>query len=246
MIEQEDEDELHLQNEVHPHEDDRLPWLEAVEPDADHLQAQRNPVTGVLVAGAAALALVVGGLWWMNSQTPPAKGGDGKLIAAQDGDYKTKPADAGGMQVEGQGGTAAATAQGAAGNGQIDNSAQAETPIKPAETRPAPAAPAAKPNAAAKIDESAAPAAKPAPAAATAAPGTGLIQLGAYGSESSAKQGWDDLKGKYPFLASMTQSIVPATVGGATVYRLRASAGNAAADTCAKLKAAGANCIIAH
>ena len=153
------------------------------------------------------------------------------------------------MDVEGQGGTAAATAQGAAGAGKIDNAAQAEAPVQAAGTASAPQ-PANKPNATAKIGAEPAAQTGAAPpsvgAVAVAATGAGLIQLGAYGSQVSAEQGWTELKDHFTFLAPMAKSIVAANVGGATVYRLRASAGDAAAATCAKLKAGGANCIIAH
>ncbi len=253
----EHDDELHLnneirQNDIHGHEEDRLPWLEAVEPDADHESQGRGRATGVLLAGVAAIAVLMGGLWLMNSPAPSGKAGDGKLIAAADGDYKSKPADAGGMKVEGQGDSSAATAQGAEANGKIDANGQEEVPVKPIAPI-APIAPA-KPNATAKIDDvregMAKPAAAPAPATpklapAPAAAGSGFIQLGAYGSETSAKQGWAEMKAKYAFLAPMAESIVPASVGGSTVYRLRAGAGAAAAETCAKIKAAGGNCIIA-
>jgi len=254
----ENDDELHLHNEYNPHTDaqghgeDRLPWLEAVEPDADHEMNGGRRITGVLIAGLVALGLLVGGLWVMNSQSPPAKGGDGNLIAAAEGDYKTKPSDAGGMKVDGQGDTAAAAAQGADSNGKIDANAKPEAPITPA-TAPKAAAGKSltKPNSMAKIADVRDVTAKSAPApVAAAAPavaqGTGMIQLGAYGSKASAEQGWTELKAKYDFLAAMPETIVQASVGGATVYRLRAAAGSNASETCAKLKAAGASCILAH
>lgn len=252
-----DDDELHLHNEYNPqsdnqaHNEDRLPWLEAVEPDADHESGARR-ITGVLLAGLAALVLLVGGLWWMNNQTAPVKAGDGNLIAAAEGDYKTKPSDAGGMKVDGQGDTAAAAAQGADSNGKIDANAKTEAPIKPVATPKTDTANTpTKPNSMAKIADVRDVTPKPTPAAVptSAAPvtaGTGMIQLGAYGSKASAEQGWSQLKAKYDFLATLPETIVQASVGGATVYRLRASAGNAASDTCAKLKAAGASCILAH
>ena len=252
-----EDDELHLHNEYNPqadhqaHSEDRLPWLEAVEPDTDHEGGARR-ITGVLLAGLIALVLLVGGLWWMNNQTPPVKTGDGNLIAAAEGDYKTKPSDAGGMKVDGQGDTAAAAAQGADSNGKIDANAKTEAPIKPVVTPKADTAKApTKPNSMAKIADVRDVTPKPAPAtapnaAAPAAAGTGMIQLGAYGSKTSAEQGWAQLKAKYDFLAPLSETIVQASVGGATVYRLRASAGGAASETCAKLKAAGASCIIAH
>jgi hypothetical protein len=156
-----EDEELHLHDEYSAqadhgsHSEDRLPWLEAVEPDADHEHYGARSITGWLVAGVLALGLLLGGLWYMNSQTPPVKTGDGNLIAAAEGDYKTKPADAGGMKVDGQGDTAAAAAQGADSNGKIDQNAKPEAPIAPAAAKPtnakAAAPVAAKPNATAKI-----------------------------------------------------------------------------------------------
>jgi len=269
----EDENELHLNQEYHAqvdrhvqgdpqvqvdphtHDHDRLPWLEAVEPDHDLEQHNRRRVTNLLVAGVGALTLLLGGLWYLSSQTPPIKAGDGSnVIAAADGDYKTKPADAGGMKVDAKGDSVAATAQGAGADGKIDPNAKPEAPITPAAGAKPEAKPeAAKPNATAKIADvrdvtpKAAPATvAPAAAAAGAAAGTGMIQLGAYGSKSSAEHGWAELKAKYDYLAALPETITQASVGGGTVYRLRASAGTAAAETCAKLNAAGSHCIIAH
>ena len=71
-----------------------------------------------------------------------------------------------------------------------------------------------------------------------------LIQLGAYGSEASANQAWSALTQRYAFLGTLPKSVVQATVGGTTFYRLRVTAGAQANDTCAKLKAGGANCIV--
>jgi cell division protein FtsN len=242
-----EKDELHLNNEVHDHDEDRLPWLEAVDSDADHEAHARSRITGILIAGVAALALLIGGMWVMNKQKPPASSADNTVIPAAEGDYKNKPTDAGGMKVEGQGDSAAATAQGAEGNAVIDNSAQAEAPIKPVVVAAA-SAPAAKPNATAKIDAVKDVTTKPAPVAAAPAAKqtTGYVQLGAFGTEAGAQQSWGVLKAKFAFLAAMTQSIAPATVGGSTVYRLRVATGDAAAETCAKLKAGGANCMVAH
>jgi hypothetical protein len=91
------------------------------------------------------------------------------------------------------------------------------------------------------------PAPKPviAPAAGTpAAVGTGLIQLGAYASEASANQAWNALAQRYAFLGTLPKSVVQASVGGTTFFRLRVSAGAQASDACARLKAGGANCIV--
>ncbi len=76
--------------------------------------------------------------------------------------------------------------------------------------------------------------------------GSGVLQLGAYGSQAKAEAGWDTLSKKYGYLAALKKSIAPAEVGGATVYRLRVDAGAQSSGICAKLKAAGENCIQAN
>jgi cell division protein FtsN len=102
---------------------------------------------------------------------------------------------------------------------------------------PKPAAPAAKPAVTAPL---AAPAATPLTAAAPS--GGGLVQFGAYGSQASADEAWTKLSSKNPALAGLSKSILPAAVGGKTLYRLRANAGSpsAAAALCAKV----GNCIV--
>jgi hypothetical protein len=236
--------ELGLQDE------DRLPWLEAVESDDEDEGLSAQKLFGFLIAALIALGLVIGGIWWLRSQDGPT--GDGTLIAAQEGDYKVKPDETGGMKVEGQGDAAFATSEGAEANGKMDVNAKPEAPI--ATTKAAPAA-ATKPVATAtKAVTTAVPTAStkmpaaPAPIAAAvpAAGGSGLVQLGAYGSQVSADQAWATLSGKVAGLSGVTKSVLPAAVGGNTVYRLRANAGSAAGATalCAKVKAANSPCMM--
>ena len=60
-----------------------------------------------------------------------------ELIAAQEGDYKVKPDDPGGLKVEGEGETAIATSDGAGGgNASIDLNATPETPVSGAKAAP--------------------------------------------------------------------------------------------------------------
>jgi hypothetical protein len=54
---------------------------------------------------------------------------------------------------------------------------------------------------------------------------------------------WTSLASRFAYIAPMKHQVVSAEVGGSTVYRLRADAGAQAAGICAKLKAAGENCI---
>ncbi|MEK6637153.1 MAG: SPOR domain-containing protein [Pseudomonadota bacterium] len=225
--------ELSLQDE------DRLPWLEAVETDDEDEGVNGSKLVLLVLAGLLGLAVLIGGIWWLgNQQQGPS--GDGTLIAAQEGDYKVKPDEPGGMKVEGQGDASFAASEGAEANGKVDMAANPEAPVtvvKQTQTAAKPATPAAKPAVTATL---AAPSAMP--LSAPAPSGGGLVQLGAYGSQASADEAWTMLSGKNPALARLSKSIVPAAVGGKTLYRLRANAGSpaAAAALCAKV----GNCIV--
>ncbi len=220
-------------------EEDRLPWLEAVETDEEDEGVTGSKLLGLVLAGLLAIGVLVGGIWWLRNQQGPS--GDGTLIAAQEGDYKVKPDEPGGMKVEGQGDASFAASEGAEANGKVDVNATPEAPVavvKQSQVAAAkPAAPAAKPAVTAPL---AAPTTTP--LAAPAPSGGGLVQFGAYGSQSSADEAWATLSAKNPALARLSKSVLPAAVGGKTFYRLRANAGSpaAAAALCTKV----GNCII--
>ena len=220
-------------------EEDRLPWLEAVETDEEDEGVTGSKLMGLVLAGLLAIGVLVGGIWWLRNQQGPS--GDGTLIAAQEGDYKVKPDEPGGMKVEGQGDASFAASEGAEANGKVDVNATPEAPVavvKQSQVAAAkPAAPAAKPAVTAPL---AAPTTTP--LAAPAPSGGGLVQFGAYGSQASADEAWATLSAKNPALARLSKSVLPAAVGGKTFYRLRANAGSpaAAAALCAKV----GNCII--
>jgi hypothetical protein len=203
-------------------DEDRLPWLEAVESEDDGEGVSSGKLIAFMLAGLAAIGLVVGGVWWLRNQEAEPQG-DGTLIAAPQGDYKVKPEAPGGMKVEGQGDSAFAASEGAEANGKVDTMAQPEAPV--AVQKPAPIA--AKPAIAAKravttpMPPSGGKLVPPAPS------GT-LIQLGAYNSEAIANNAWRVLVAKTPALANLPKSVVTATVGGKTYYRLRANAGSPA------------------
>jgi SPOR domain len=226
--------------------EDRLPWLEAVESDDEDEGLSASKLLGFLLAALIALGVVLGGVWWLRSQSE-GPNGDGSLIAAAEGDYKVKPGDPGGMKVEGQGDASFDASEGAEANGKVDMAAKPETPM---EANKAPAVPAGKPVAAgasvtAPIANSGALA--PAPAAAAPVPaGTTMIQLGAFGSQVGADQTWASLVRKVPGLSGLQKSVAAAAVGGSTVYRLRANAGTTANGEalCGKVKAAGNVCLV--
>jgi cell division septation protein DedD len=171
----------------------------------------------------------------MNSRSDSGSAtGEPELIRAPEGDYKTKPDQAGGMTVEGEGDTAFAASEGADPKGAINTNGVAEAPVtqgQPAQQPQQPAAPAAKAEA-------------PAPAAPAPAPAAGgaTIQLGAFSSQAGANAAWKAMSGRFRYLAPLTHSVVPVQSGGKTLYRLRAS-GPGAADICGRLKVAGESCV---
>ncbi|MCO4091660.1 MAG: hypothetical protein HEQ34_06870 [Sphingorhabdus sp.] len=74
-----------------------------------------------------------------------------------------------------------------------------------------------------------------------------FVQLGAFGDSAKAETAWTGLNKRFGFLAGMNRKIAQANVeGGGTVFRLQAITANSteAQQLCAKLKAAGENCLI--
>lgn len=229
-------------------DDDRLPWLEpAVAQESDTVPAGK--LAALVVAALVVLAIVVGGVFVLRQQTGVAAK-DPTLIAADTGDYKVRPDAPGGMKVEGRGDSAFATSEGAEADGRVDLNALPETPVaatKPT-TKPGAAAKAATtatvgvPGAGATL-VAAAPATAgggaPAPSAAGRA-----VQLGSFPSEAAANASWTRLAKRFAYLTPLGHGVQAAEVNGATVYRLRADAGDDAGTVCGKLRVAGEACFI--
>jgi cell division septation protein DedD len=235
-------------------DEDRLPWLEAVEDEDDEPGVGAGKLIAALIAGLIALGLIVGGVFWLRDRSAAGGGsGEGELIAAPQGEYKERPENPGGMQVEGAGDVSFGASEGADVNSAIDLTAIPETPVTepkaPAAIEPAPApAPKAKPPVAV-VAKAPAPV-KPAPVAAAPAPaasGTpGTIQLGAFSSEAKANGAWKSLSGRFSFLGGLTSAVTPVKSGDSTLYRLRAGAGGDARGVCAKLRVAGESCVVVN
>lgn len=247
-------------------DEDRLPWLEPVDDYDDDDGISIGRLIGAVVVGLVALGLVIGGIFWLRNRD--TAGGDGTLIAAPEGPIKEKPGDAGGMAVDGAGDVAYDASVGKDVNSTIDLSALPEAPVtdrgavgttdlpastvaqspapKPAPAQVAAATPAAKtpPPAPAKPVPVSKPSA-PAPAQA-AAPSGGAVQLGAFSSAALANKAWGSLAGRFGFLSGLNHSVNNVTVGGKTLYRLRAEAGGQASSVCAKLKVAGEACSVVN
>lgn len=223
--------------------DDRLPWLEAVEEDGGESGPSALKLIVAVLIGLAAIGGIVGGIFWLSNRDGGGETGAPEVIAAADGPYKVKPDSPGGMTVEGQGETAFDAAQGGTPNASIDTSAVAETPVTAQPKGQAPAPAAKEPLLKAPAPSNSPAAATPeAPAAPAPAAGGATIQLGAFPSGAAAEKAWKALSGRFGYLAPLSHSVVQANVNGKTYYRLRAS-GPGAAGICGRLKVAGEQCL---
>ncbi|WP_052071663.1 SPOR domain-containing protein [Sphingopyxis sp. MWB1] len=222
-------------------EEDRLPWLEAADDFEEEGEVSPVRLLAMVLGGLILIGAVLGGLWWI--QNGGTRGGQGELIAAQQGDYKVAPTDDAARTFEGEGDASFAVSEGGAPAAKVDPSRMPEEPAVSPEAQAEAAAKAAEAKpAAAKAKESDT-AEKPA-AKMAAAPGT--IQLGAFSSEGAANKAWASLSKRFTYLGELNRSVSPAKIDGGTVYRLRVSAGSGtkAAELCGKLRVAGENCVV--
>ena len=111
---------------------DRLPWLEAVDDEDANRGVGAGKLIAALVAALLVIGLVVGGVFWLRDRSVRGgeRSGDGELIAAPAGSYKVRPAEPGGMKVEGEGDASYAASQGASPTAPIDISKAPEAPLK--------------------------------------------------------------------------------------------------------------------
>jgi cell division protein FtsN len=200
---------------------DRLPWLETADGYEYNDGASPMKVALMVLGGLALLAAIVGAIYWTQRNQSAGTEGNGELIAAQEGDYKVRPEDSEGKTFEGQGDSAFAASEGKKGAATIVTD---------------------------KVKADAADPKLPVPAAvAASAPGATFIQLGAYSDSATAEQSWSALTKRFGFLSGVNRKIAEgAADGGRKVFRLQAVASDAsqAQQLCAKLKAAGENCLI--
>jgi hypothetical protein len=198
---------------------DRLPWLETADGYEYDEGASPLKVAGLVLGGLALLAAIVGGIYWLQRNQTGGSQGNGELIAAQEGNYKVAPTDREGKTFEGEGDAAFAASEGKKTGATIappTKTGDAKATASPATSGPAPA-------------------------------GAVMVQLGAFGDSAKADQAWAAFGKRFGFLSGTNRRIAEATgEGGRKIFRLQAVTANAAAaqQLCAKLKAAGENCLI--
>ena len=212
-------------------DDDRLPWLEAVEEE----ESGPSPVKliAAVVIGLIVIGVVVGGLFWAANRST---GGSGEELIASPGAYKVPAPEAGGLQLDNSAQTQIATSEGVQQNAQLAGRPQAPAP-QPAQQQPTPAQPGPQ----AQQPTPAAPAPAPAPRPQPRLSGP-TIQVGAFPSEAAAQGEWRRLAARYPYLGGLQHQVMVHQRGGQTFYRLRAAGGDAS-GVCRRLRAAGQPCM---
>ena len=244
--------------EIELADEDRLPWLEAVEEDGN---GGDGPSLGKLavavVIALVAIGVIVGGLYWIGNRN--AAGDGNAIITAEKGDYKQRPENPGGTNFSTEGNASFAASEGgtprgslnvngvaeapaASGQGQQAGQQQAGQPQAGQTGRPAPTQQAQTP---ARPAPTPAPPARPAPAPPRPAPAPSgpAIQLGAFSTAAAANNAWRALAARFRYLAPLAHNVAPVQAGGRTLYRLRAS-GPDSANVCRRLQAAGEACTI--
>jgi hypothetical protein len=220
------------------YDDQGLPWLEGVDDeDGPRGISAKKMLVALLMVGVAA-AIIAGTFFWLGRRDAPVVGPP-ELIRAEPGPYKVKPDDPGGLDVAGESETAFETSAGEDPDSVLDmNKLPQGVDAPPPEPVPgAPAEPAPKklpPN------ETREPAPDDGPA--SAGP---TIQLGAYGSTIKAETAWGMLSSRFPEVASLSKSVVSATVNGKAIFRLRAvGSTDQTRAACEAMKAAGESCLV--
>lgn len=257
-------------------DEDRLPWLEAADGYDDEPGPSPLRLIGMVLGGLLLIGALLGAMWWYQNggsrnqaELIPAQEGNYKVapaddkakqfegegdasFAASEGAVPAGKVDASRLPEEPAITPEAkeAALKAAADKAAAEKAAQAKALAdKAAAAKAAPvvaskAAPAKAPAASATVTKSSA---APDKAAAPAAGGgSAIIQLGAFSSQESANKAWASLAKRFAYVGGLSKSIAPATVGGSTVYRLRAMTGSAADANaiCGKLRVAGENCVV--
>ncbi len=222
------------------YDDGQLPWLEAVDDEDGPRPVSARKMLAALVVVLVAAAVVAGTFFWLGRSNPDALAGAPELIRAEPGPYKVKPSDPGGLDVAGESETAYSTSAGEDPDSALDirKMPKGEEPL-PARDEATPPPKKIPPN------ETKEPA--PDDGAAPVAPSGPTVQLGAYASTVKADTAWGMLSSRFPEVAALKKTVVGATVGGKSIFRLRAvGSADQTRAACAALKAAGESCLIVN
>jgi cell division septation protein DedD len=224
-----------LSDRSSPYDDGQLPWLAAVEDEEEPRGVSGRKMLAALVVVLLAAALVAGTFFWIG-QRESRLDGPPELIRAEQGPYKVKPPNPGGLDVAGDSETAFETSAGEDKDAQLDLSK-----VKQAEVKPPPKEePKRIPPNETKVPVAPETETPPKPTGGTGS----VVQLGAFANKAQAERAWSALSARFSSVGAMTKMIVPFPGG----IRLRAGAASPAdaRQVCQTLKAAGENCFVAQ
>ena len=222
-------------NEQRFHQDDQLPWLQAVDDEEEPRGLSARRMMGLLAVVLIA-AVLVGATFFYLGRMNSAGEGPPELIAAPPGPYKVRPTDPGGLDVSGDSRTAFETSAGEDRDSRLDLDSVPEQPIE----APPKEEPKRLPG---NETREPLPASGTPPVVKTGGNGS-VIQLGAFQNQAQAERAWSALSARFPSVAAMNKMIVPFSGG----IRLRAAAPSSAdaRAACQRLQAAGENCFVAN
>ncbi len=247
------------------------PWLQPV-PEEDDEQATSVVGSKKLwiatgVGAVITIALFASVVWYLYGTAPS---GPARHVAAPETPYKEKPADVGGMKVAHQDKEVFNQVDGGKPRQSVELGNQPEKPVEelPADPVGDIAAAVTGDEAKAKVEvkiETPKPApvetkpvevesktleAPKAPVTKPSAENVYRIQLGAYGSEASAKRAWRGIRSKfYEYLKEKSSAYEAVESGSRTLYRLRVGPFNNRAEAdqaCLALRAGEQACIVVN
>lgn len=212
-------------NDQRLHQDDQLPWLQAVEDEQEPRGVSARRMFGFLMMVLVVAGLVGATFFWLGRMNSAGEGPP-ELIPAPPGPYKVRPTDPGGLDVSGESRTAFETSAGEDRDSRLNLEAIPEAPVTRPTAEPPPLRPEVAP--------------QPAPSGASGS----VIQLGAFQNQAQAERAWSALAARFPSIAAMNKLVVPFSGG----IRLRASAASPAdaKAACHALRVAGENCFVAQ
>lgn len=216
-------------------EDMSLPWLESDDDEGDDRGAGGGRVAGFLTGALLVLALLVGGVWWLNSRGAQSELlADGSTIEAPEQPYKEAPENPGGKTFAGTGDTSFAVSVGQTRTARLGQNGGAP--------KDGPEAGSVAPEDA-SLSPATAGSASPTASATPEPKGVG-VQVGAYSSRTAAEAGWQTLKQRSEALAGYEHRIVEGRADIGTVFRLQAVTADrpSAQALCGQLRSAGLSC----
>ncbi|GAA4051770.1 SPOR domain-containing protein [Parerythrobacter jejuensis] len=238
--ETEDTEELELDDGDEP-----LPWLESSDYEEDE-GVDTGRIIGFVVLALLALALLVGGFWWLtNRGADPELVADGSTIEAPDGEFKERPGDPGGKEFAGTGDVAPAVGEGQTREGRLaEGNRAAGSGSESGSSSASASGSAAGPSVNAPTSRNSGSAASGTASGTASATGGVGVQVGAYSTKATAQAGWSKLTRQTDALSGFKYRIVEGKADIGTVFRLQAVAGDAAAANrlCNALKAEGVAC----